>query len=471
MYVIAIALTCIAFAAYVLFAVAYRSGSSKTAPKSKVPGKSNNKRKLATKTKPVAAQPVSKKASQASKTAVKPKKELQVEEEEELVPIIMNNKPQAEQKKAPTSKQQAAQKQAPKKQIQVEKPTTDSLSDFEKLEGEEEILEDGWEVIARRKPKTADSELPAEDAEKSDSAEETTEKPKTAEKRKERGEGRRDRSDRPFEGDRKNRGDRKGGDNKRFLATQTAASQQPEKKKKPVQPAREVRVGNYIFSRLPPNAKPVPGQSSPFDTLSEAIDDHATSSDDTVPLKTAHLELRFYRAAPQPPKAKPGAVWEAMAKYNYTSTHKPANSDDEEGKEEGETEGESGSSEMPFAKEEELVDSFLRSLGGNFSKSLTKAHMEKGKPQRFLSPNDLAAAKQDLVKWLTHGTSQEPPVFSDNAEKANEFLDKVLSNFDQSSLRCFSIMGPRLWTRGFHDEGVFFFDQHRIGLFWFLGYD
>ena len=128
------------------------------------------------------------------------------------------------------------------------------------------------------------------------------------------------------------------------------------------------------------------------------------------------------------------------------------------------------SEEMPFAKEEELVDSFLRAIGVVFTKHLNKPHMEKGKPQRFLSQTDLETTKQDLLKLLLEGVSQEPPVCA-NKEEASEFVDKVFGQFEQSSLRCFSHMGSSLWTRGHRDEGFFLFDNSKIGLFWFLGYD
>jgi len=321
-----------------------------------------------------------------------------------------------------------------------------------------EDLTAGWEIVEKKRK---NSKKPDE----KDAESEETGTPVADEKAKPAKRKNEDRNrNRNFNDDRKK--GREGRDDKRPRNPQGSKKEQEKARDaKVVEPQvdKEVKVNGYSFKKSE-HAKETEPAAGGWRELSELITDNSTLSDDTAPLRTAFFQLRYYHALPRKEREqRPPAVWTEMAKYNYASRQG-------EGKEGEEDFPAESNEETPYGVEEELVDAFLRSLGPHFTAHLTKPHYEKNKSRRFLVEKDVESTKQDAVKHLVKGVSLEIPVFSNNLEQANDFVDRTFALFDASSVRCFVLPG-RLWKRGFVETGFFVFDNRKIALLWLLGYD
>jgi len=379
-----------------------------------------------------------------------------------------------------------------------------------------EGLSEGWEIVGLRKQERKEEKKKEKDQEIEKLKKEKEEQEKKQEgegakkelKGKEggkKGEKRERREGRDgARGERGLKGNRPGGDRKRKGKDDDKKDQVPaipqvsEKTKR----REEIKINGILFSKFKDDEE----DDEDWELLSYLIENGSSNSDDISPLRTAHLELRYYSpaketaspalkkrtaASPAVEKKSPSEAWTApdsgeLAKYNYTQGVKSDDADKE--KEEGSSEvqtrawdvREEQPTGLPDEKTSELIEAYIKALGHPFTSNLAPARLSvKGKPQRFLIQTDVDTLRARLLKLLSSGVSLEPPVCRSQSEAA-EFVEKLLGYLDapfvcytnesQSADGTYS-RGAKFWRKGFGDAGFFIISATKIVMIWFIGYD
>jgi len=419
-------------------------------------------------------------------------------------------------------------KATPKKKRVERVPSAENLNDFhtiditkekddkneataaKKVSGEERInaakedpLAEGWEIVGLRKKEWKQTKRKEREVELEKERKEQAEKaakegdPKDKKERK----GGRDRR----EGARDNRPPREPRGPKGFSRNKKEEDKSAAEKVLPVVSEKtrrreEITINGILFSKF----KDEEEESEDWDLLSETIENGSSSSDDIAPLRTAHLEMRYYSTpkeagAPSPkkkisvsaetPKGQDEAWASApgeLAKYNYTQGPKK---EDQKEKDEGPSEphaplrmweARNEASGLIDDKTAELVEAFIKALGHPFTSNLAKVELSaKGKPQRYLIRAEVDTLRARLLKLLSSGVSLEPPVCGSQSEAA-EFVERLLSSLETPFV-CFTneqhasdgsaSKGAKFWRKGFGDEGFFIISGSKIIMIWFIGHD
>jgi len=413
----------------------------------------------------------------------------------------------------------------PKKKKRVKKvPSIENLSDFlpiditkdkeERAEdatkpkltvkakiaaAQEEPLAEGWEIVGLKKNQKKEEKKKERELEIAKERAELEEKKRTAEESKmkegkrEGGKGMRGerREGRDNKGPRGNRppGDRRNKKGKAEDKT-TNLSQVSEKTKR----REEIKINGILFSKFRDDEE---GEEV-WELLSDIIELGASDSDDIAPLRTAHLELRYYShakeaASPSPKKhasssaENHGESWTPaageLAKYNYTQGKiEDVDKEKDEGPSEIHTPPtwELGEEQAADEKTSELIEAYIKALGHPFTSNLAQAKLSvKGKPQRFLIKTDENSLRARLIKLLSSGVSLEPAVCRSQSEAA-EFVEKLLG-FLGGPFECYTNelqsldgtyqKGAKFWRKGFGDAGFFIITASKVVMIWFIGYD
>lgn len=155
-----------------------------------------------------------------------------------------------------------------------------------------------------------------------------------------------------------------------------------------------------------------PAQGDEALGLQKAIEENATESDETRPMKSAFLVLRQYQS-----KAAPNLV----------------------------------------------AAQLLMALGPPYTRQL------KIDAATSWEPVDVAACRDHLSQWLTEGLASEPPVYRGNESQAEAFLTTL---FDWAGPQSACFENPRsLFRSGAQvDRGAIVVGPRRVGLLWFLGW-
>jgi len=379
--------------------------------------------------------------------------------------------------------------------------SSDSLSDFEKIDvPKEEDITDGWELVTKKPKKKPEEES------KDDSAKVETEGDETHKVRERRDKDRRKKERDPTrnrEGnakgsaaggkDREQRGTKKGHEqNRNKRGNQKLSPTKEPSQNKPTRPSASTRrpwrdgdtqVNGVLFSKYriieldEETEEPVEEEKEKWDHLSEVVKSSSTSAD-AAPLQSVVLEMRCYKrvspvklAGEKRQEAKPKSkseTWAAMAKYNYTQVppNRPAE-DRDKGKEREEVdEGiasfeeeevadakvhtvpppEVAADKQPDPHTADLIESFLKALGPPYVSQLVKADLVAGKPKRFLVRVSNEQMKVRLSQLLRKKVSSEAPHLR-TPEAVTEFLADLCGELGgkDATFSCF--------TNVVHEEG------------------
>lgn len=391
--------------------------------------------------------------------------------------------------------------------IDITKDRNETKEVKTKVTGKEKIaaaqgepLAEGWEIVgAKQNKRKEEKKKEREEERKKEQDAPATETQGNEDKKgrkRERREGGRDNDKKP-RGDKGPRGDR----GPRGPRTDDRRKdEKPEEKEKAfvvvsekTKRREEIKINGILFSKYKDNDDEF---DEDWDVLSEIIENGSSASDDIAPLRTAHVEMRYYslpKDTPTTPKKQravsaedsqnahwtPAAV--ELAKYNYTQSKKEDDKEKDEGPSDLHTPSarvwDLSDEEVPGKiddKTSELVEAFIKALGHPYTSNLAKVELSpKGKPQRFLVKTDVDALRTRLLKLLSGGVSLEPPVCGSQSEAA-EFVEKLLK-YLETPFVCFTNNSPsrgsKFWRKGFGDEGFFIVSASKIVMIWFLGYD
>lgn len=435
--------------------------------------------KADTKDEPVAEQPKGKKASAKKRRS----KEVLSEEENisDFLPILAA-KDKANKAGVADNQEKGQPKVSGKNKIAAAK---------------EEPLAEGWEIVGLRKKEWKDVKKKERDEELEKLRKEEEEKKALEEKKKEgKRPGNGKKGDRPER--REGREGREGRDrgqkgNRPFKNRKNQEQEKEEKVTTSPQVSEktkrreEIKINGILFSKFKDDDE---DEDEDFDLLSEIIENGSSDSDDITPLRTAHLELRYYTLSKDTPspslkKKRENASVEnqtwaptagELAKYNYTQGKSEVDKEKEEGAEVPSSRvwdlEESGN--LPDENTSELIEAYIKALGHPFTSNLAPARLSgKGKPQRFLVKTDADSLRARLLKLLSSGVSLEPPVCRSQSEAA-EFVEKLLGYLDAPFV-CYTNQtqsgGSKFWRKGFGDAGFFIISATKIVMIWFIGYD
>jgi len=173
----------------------------------------------------------------------------------------------------------------------------------------EEPLAEGWEIVGLRKKERKDVKKKEKEEEEKikkveqdkKSAEEGSDKKNSGKQGGKKGEHREKR-----EGDRE-RGPK--GSNPRFGDRKNRRDHGKKDEKVPASPLvsektkrrEEIKINGIVFSKFKDDEE----EDEDWELLSEIIENGSSGSDDIAPLRTAHLELRYYAPAKDTPSPSP----------------------------------------------------------------------------------------------------------------------------------------------------------------------